>query len=208
MGVALEYGTIHKCARVALVGVAADILLNVAAVARCKLPFKSGRESGASASAEPGIEHGLDNLVRGHLRKHFAERRIAVACYVFFDVFGINNAAVPERYTHLVLVECGLAERGRDFAALYRRIVVDQALNGTSLKQVLLDDFGDILGGHSGVENAFRIDYHNGTECTQTEAAGVYKLYFLGKFSFFKLRGERFPYGGTAGGGTAGTRAD
>ena len=66
MRITFQYGTVHECARVTLVGVTADILL-VRIVALGQLPLESGRETGAAAASQTAVQKNLDDIVGGHL---------------------------------------------------------------------------------------------------------------------------------------------
>ena len=55
MGVALQNGTVHERAGVALVGVAADVFLIRLVVRPQSVHFTAGREAAAAASAQAGI---------------------------------------------------------------------------------------------------------------------------------------------------------
>ncbi len=101
--VALEYGTIHECARVTLVGVTGYVF-HIALRFICKFPFKTGREAAAATSAKPGFLNSIDNLFGRHFCKSFCECLITVDADVFIDVFGVNRAAVTE-YESLLFLE-------------------------------------------------------------------------------------------------------
>ena len=71
-----RHAAVHKCAGVALVGVAAYIFLHIAAVARGKLPFAAGGETCAAAAAQAGVQDRLDDVVRRHFSEHLAQRDV------------------------------------------------------------------------------------------------------------------------------------
>ena len=65
--VALKNGAVHKCAGVALVGVADNIFL-VSVICCGEAPFKTCGESAAASAAKTRILNNLNNLGGSHLR--------------------------------------------------------------------------------------------------------------------------------------------
>ncbi|CCX42659.1 putative uncharacterized protein [Clostridium sp. CAG:1024] len=208
VGVAFQHGAIHERARVALVGVADDIL-GVASVVRGKLPLHAGREACAAAAAKAGGFHEVDDLLRRHAREHFAERLIPVHADIFFDVLGIDDAAVAERNAHLGLVESRIGQR-RDLVFCVARggLVVHKVIDDATLEQMLLDDLGDILLRDAAVERTLGIHNHDRAECAQAEAARLHDLDLVGKAVCGQLFFQVFADRRAAGRGTAGTAAN
>ena len=60
--IALQNRTIHKRARIALIGVAADVFL-IRLICSRERPFHTGREAAAAASTQSGILIDFDNSV-------------------------------------------------------------------------------------------------------------------------------------------------
>ena len=89
MRIAFQNGTVHKRARVAFIGVAADVLL-IRLVRRRKAPLEARREARAAAAAQTGGLHDVNNLLRGHLGEHLTEGLIAVDRDVFIDVLRVD----------------------------------------------------------------------------------------------------------------------
>ena len=195
MGVAFKNGTVHECAGVAFVSVTADILL-VRSVCCCKAPLETGGEAAAASAAETGILDNLNNLLRGHFGENLTESSITVHSNVLFDDFGVDNAAVTKSNTVLSLVESGVAE-GSGLALcssllldLFGNIVIDQSLDYTTLVEMLANDVNNILSGNVLIENAFGINYNNGTKCAKTETTGLNDLYLFGKTLSGELLGK------------------
>ena len=176
VGIALENGTVHERAGVAFVGVAADILL-ICVVACGEFPFQTGGEARAAAASQTGVEHGLDDLLGGHLGEDLAQSGITVVSDIIVDLFGIDNAAVSQSDALLLLIESSLVE-GLD-GVLFNGLLIEQTGHDTALVQMLLNDLGNILQLYHGVEGAFRINDHDRAESAKTEAAGGDDVDFL-----------------------------
>ena len=125
---------------------------------------------------------------------------------VFLDVLGVDNAAVTECETVLFLVECSFGE-GLDAFVGYS-FLVEEFLNGIAADEMFFNDTRNLVYFNLGIESAFRINDHNRTECTKTEAAGFYDLDLICEVVRSKLRFELFDYLHGAGRSTAGTAAN
>ena len=204
--VALENGAVHECTRVALVGVAADVLFLILGGSR-KLPLQTRGEAAAAAAAETGVDQRLDDVRRLHLGQNLAERLITVYADILVDDLGVDDAAVAERNAVLLLIEGRLGQRG-DGVMVAGLLVVLEAGNGTALEQVLLDDLGDVFGLDHAVEGAVGINDHDRAERAKTEAAGRDELDLLGQPLLCQLFFESILQRHASGGGTARTAAD
>ena len=107
MRVALQYGSIHKCARVALVRITYDIFFFFLLVCG-KLPFYAGRKSTAASSAKTCVFHGFNDIFRFHFGQNLAQGLITAVSDVFVNVFRINPTAVSKSNTHLLREEIKL----------------------------------------------------------------------------------------------------
>ena len=170
VGVALEDGTVHERAGVALVGVAADVL-DVALRGLGKRPLSAGGEARAAPAAQAGGEHLVDDVVGRHGGEDLFERGIVARRDGFLDVLRRDEAAVAEGDTHLLLIEGRLAE-GDDAAVLVHGALIEELLDDVSaFYKVLFDDGLGVLGRHLGIEGALGIDDHDGAEGAEAEAA-------------------------------------
>ena len=176
VGVAFQDGTVHEGTGVAFVRVTADELLRCV-IALGEFPLEARRETGAAASAEAGVEHDLDDVVRSHLLQDFLQGDITVHRQIFIDALRVDEAAVLERDSLLDLVEARVVQRGdllvQDF------VLVDQTFHDTALQEVLFDDFGDVIDRDTAVEDIAGVDDHDGAEFAETEAAGLNDLDFI-----------------------------
>ena len=206
MRVALQDGAVHERARVALVGVAADELL-VGLGGRRELPLHAGGEARAAAAAQAGLEHDVDDLLRGHLGEDLAQGLVAVKGDVLLDVLRVDDAAVAQRDALLLLVEVYVVE-GLDGVVLLDGLLVEQLLDDAALDEVLVHDAGDVLHGHVGVERALRIDDNDRAGLAQAEAAGADNLHFLVQTLLGKLLFKLLDDLSGVGGRTARTTAD
>ena len=142
MGIAFQHRAIHKRAGVTLVRVADHIFLR-RFVGGGQRPFASGGETAAAASAQAGIGHDLDDLLRGVFGQTFAQRLIAVVGNVFFQRFGVDHAAVAQRHPHLFFVKIGFVQRFD--LVLTHCFIIQQTGDDAPFQQMLRHDFGDIL---------------------------------------------------------------
>ena len=124
--IALDHRAVHERAGVALVRVADEVLLVALRVAR-GVPLEPGGEARAAASGEAGDLDLLDHLLRRH-REDLADRLVAIHRLVGRDVLGVDEAAVPQRDTRLLLQELlvvrrnlqvGQLRKGRTILVLY-----------------------------------------------------------------------------------------
>ena len=107
--VALHEIAVHERARVALVGVA-DEVLGLALGVEEELPLEAGREGRAAASPEAGVLHLLDHVHRLHLQRP-RQAFVAAASDVVLDAVGVGDAAVRHQPPHLPAPELERIER-------------------------------------------------------------------------------------------------
>ena len=176
MRIAFKNGTIHECTGVTLVSITYDIFLR--SFVRCaESPLASCGESAAASSAESGIGHAFDNVLGSHLCEGFTECCITVHSDILFDVLGIDNTAVSQSDTLLSFVETSLGQSCLHilFCALVG-VIVYKTLDGTALKQMLLNDLGNIRYFYTAVESSVGINDDDRTERTKSEASCLNKL--------------------------------
>ena len=209
MGVTFEKGSVHECTGVTFVGVTDNVLL-IGDRRLGERPLTTGREAAAAASAQTGIEDFLDNVIGRHLGQNLFQCEVTVACDVFVDVFRIDDTAVTECNTLLLLVECSIVEGNgcRIGLLFFAGIGVNKAFNDTTLEQVFFNDFGDIFLLDHGVEGSLGINDHDRAECAETETTGHNDLDFIFKTLCLQFSCERVTKRDTAGRSTAGTAAD
>ena len=170
VGVALQDAAVHKGAGVALVGVAAGELLPVGADGVVgELPFLACGESGAAAAAQTGGLDQVDHLLGLHLGEDLAQRLISADADVFVDVFRVDDAAVAQGDTLLMLVEFRVRQRGR--YALFVGLLVQEPLHDPTLDDMLGDDLLDVVFLDVGIKCTLRIDQDDGTHGTKAKAA-------------------------------------
>ncbi len=161
--------------RVALVGVAADVLLHVAAVAGRKAPLHRSGSRHRRVRADRNPERS-DNLVRRHLGQRLTQCGIAVHADILLDVLGVDHAAVAQCHAQLGLIEHGIVQRGMLILLVLggsRLLVVNQTFNHSSLEQVLVHDLHHVIGGNMAVKGSVRVYDDNGTEGAKAEASGL-----------------------------------
>jgi len=176
VGVALKDAAVHERARVALVGVAADVLYRRRSGR--ELPLEAGREAGAAASAEAGLRDDIDDLFRRHLCEDAAEGLVTVDGYVLVDVFGVYDAAVAKRDAGLLFIEFRLGEVRDDF----RRVLlgVEKTLHDPALDYMLGNYLADIVRGDARVHRALGVHDDYRPKLAEAEAARLDHLDLVG----------------------------
>ena len=207
MRVAFENGTVHECTGVALVCITYNVFLACGLVGG-ELPLSSRREACAATTAETGREDCIYNLLRLHLRKNLAERLIAVRADIFVNAFGVDYAAVAESNAVLLFIELRIGEGVNRFGYAFVRFLVKKSFNKSSLEEMLLNDFFDIVNLDVRIECAFGIDNHDRTVCAKSETTRLNYLDLIRKTCELKLFCHRLAYRDAAGRCTARTAAD
>ena len=203
--VALEHGAVHEGARVALVGVAEDVL-DVALLLLGEAPLEARRESGAAASAQARGQDLVDDLLGGHLGERLDEGCVAVAGHVVFDAQRVDQTRVAQHDLDLAVEELHVVHLGDRL--LGAGSVAHEARYDAPLEQVLLDDLGDV--GHLDVlvEDAVGVDERHRAHGTRAQATGLDDLDLVGQALLLQLLGERGTDGQGAGGDATAARAD
>ena len=203
MRIAFEDGSVHKSARVAFVGVAADIL-DVAFGLLCKLPLKTGRESSAAASAQSGFLDYVNDVITRKFGKALCKSLITVERDILVDVFGIDNAAVAKGDTLLLFVEIYLVER-TNLVTFVNAALIEQIPDDAALEKMLVNDALNIIDLYVAVEGSLGVYDYDRTCFAKTEAARVDNAHFLFKTGFSDLFVEFFDYVPRAGRRASGT---
>ena len=207
--VALKYRAVHKRAGVALVRITYNIFLR-SLIRRAQSPLSARGEAAAASAAKARIGNALNNVLRSHFGQNLTESGVAVHSYVFVNIFGVDNAAVTKNNAILRFIESGVAKGNiaLDFISYVAGIVINQALNNTAFKQVLLNYFLNVLWGYSAVKSTVRINDNNRSQSAETETACLYELYLVRKSAAFNILSKRLLNIVASRRGTAGTAAD
>ena len=207
MRVTFENASVHECTRVAFVSVTAYIfLIGIRNDSSGEFPLHTCGESTAATASQTGIQNCLDNIFRLHFVYYFCKSFIAVSCDIFVNIFGIDDTAVSQSNTVLLLVETCFVQ-GLDSLVSYC-FIIEQFLDRIAFDQMFFHNLRHMLCLDSGIERAFRIDNHNRAKGTQTETAGLDNLNF-----FLQTIGDKFLFQSIGnchrtGRGTACTAAD
>ena len=177
MGIAFQRRTVHVRARVALVRVADHVLLALRLLRR-GLPLHASREARAATTAETGLLHLFDDLLRRHLEENLLERLVAVTRNVILNLLGIDHAAVAKNDTELLLVERDVRLSVR---ILRLRGIVAETANDAALHEMFGDDLLDVLDLDVDVERALRHDLDDRTLLAETETARLENLNLAGE---------------------------
>jgi hypothetical protein len=156
MRVAFQDAAVHERAWVALVCIA-DHVLWAALHPAGERPFASRRKARAAPSAQPGVGHLFDNLLRRHFSQDFTQRLITVNGKVILDVIGVNLSTVTKDDSDFFGAQRTefLVHNGLDFLA--------ETLDNASFKKMLLDQIGNIVHAHPAIVHSLRIHHHFGT---------------------------------------------
>ena len=177
VGIAFQRRTVHVRARVALVRVADHVLLTLRLLRR-GLPLHASREARAATTAETGLLHLFDDLLRRHLEENLLERLVAVTRDVILDLLGIDHAAVAKNDTELLLVERDVRLSVR---ILRLRGIVAETADDAALHEMFGDDLLDVLDLDVDVKRALRHDLDDRTLLAETETARLENLNLAGE---------------------------
>ena len=75
-----------------------------------KLPFTSGGETCAAATAKSAFTDSVDYFLRLHFRQNLDERLVTVVSDVLVDVFGVDYAAIAKSDAGLLFVKVGVGK--------------------------------------------------------------------------------------------------
>lgn len=153
-----------------------------------------------------GVLDYLDDLVRGVFGQALCESLIAVHGYVFVDIFGVDDAAVAQRDSLLLLIELSLVEALDGVAG--HGVVIEQVLDYSALDEVLVNYLGDVLNLYLAVERTLGIDNDYRAQGAQTEAACPDDLDFVCETFLGDLLFKLGNYFCAVRRSTAGTAAD
>ena len=188
VGIAFERGAVHVSAGVALVGVTDHVLLALRLL-HSELPLHTGGEARAAATAETRLKHLIDDLLGRHLKENLLESLVTVAGDIILDLLGINDAAVSQNDTVLLLIERNVSV-GYELLGLIG--IVAETRNDAALNKVLGDDFLNVLGLNLNVERTLRKNLNERTLFAETETAGNDYLNLLGETGGLEFLLEHF----------------
>ena len=104
MRIALDNGSVHECAGISLVGIT-DKILCLALRLSCGVPLEPRREACTATSGKTRNLDFFNNLFRRHCFEPLFECLIAVLGRVLINNLGINNSAVTQCNSCLLLNE-------------------------------------------------------------------------------------------------------
>ena len=165
--VALEDGAVHERARVALVGVADEVLLVVLGLAG-ELPLDAGREPGAAAAAQARVGDLFDDPLGRLLGERHPGGLVTADGEVGVDGLGVDHPDVAERDARLQPVEPDVVPVADALAGL--RVLVEELLDRLAALEVPLDDRGDVPGLEVAVQRVVA-EHHDGAHRAQAVTA-------------------------------------
>ena len=159
----------------ALVGVADHVFLLAGALGSY-LPLETGGETSAAASSQTGLLDSLDGLL-GSALEHLGQCLVTVAGYVLVYILGIDESAVTQSDTELLLIEAHVLRIADMLPGV--GVLVEQTGDLAALDHVLLYDLLGILGLDICVEGIVWNHLHDRTFLTETEAACHHYLHVV-----------------------------
>ena len=153
--ITLQHAPVHEGARVALVGVADDILAGRVGLGDGG-PFEAGRIPRPAPPAQPALGDGRDDLLRAHFAQNIPHRPISLGRNVGLDPVRIHQTTVLQHDGNLVGEE-GMAQVA--------------AFEVTRLALEFGDDPGGVLGTNPLVEHVLRVRGDQWTFATELDAA-------------------------------------
>ena len=191
--------------RAALEQYKADLVKRQQEAAAAAAKAKAEADAKAAAAAKSGIQENLDNVVRRLLGKNLCKSLISAGTDVLVDILGIDDTAVAESHTILLLVEIRLVHR--DDAVRGNRLLIEILGYDVTVYKVLGNNLRNMLNRHVSVESGFRINDNDRAESAEAVAAGAYDANVVLETVLLdfvvKCNDDVF----TVGGSTAGTAA-
>ena len=132
---------------------------------------------------------------------------ITVYGNIFLDVFGINNTAVSQSDSELLLIEVGFGQ-GNDCIVVNNGFLIQKITTDNAVSEVFLNNTLYAFRVDLGIEITLGINDHDRAERTQTEAAGAYNENLVFKTILFQGLIQCFQNLLAAGRSTAGTAAN
>ena len=193
MGIAFQGRTVHVGTRIAFIRIANHVLFTLG-LASGKLPLEPRRESGTAATAKTGFGNNIHDVFGLHGGEDLLNCRIAIASDVIGYLLRINEAAVAQHNTNLLLVERNSHRSGKAFSLF---VIVEQAVNDAPLHEMLVHNFLGVFRFYFYIEGVFGQDLNNRSLFAETKTSSTNELDILRdagnlKFRFDKLFLEFF----------------
>ena len=166
VGVALHNGAVHKCAGVALVAVADDVLL-LGLLLSSALPLAARGESAAAAAPESRVRDGLADFLSGHLEEGLFKAGVAALGDILLNILGVAAAAVFQHHPVLLFVEGDILLPGIGHAVQ----VVYQPVDDLSAENRLFQNLVAVLRLDMDVHDAHGLDMNQRTHLAKAVAA-------------------------------------
>ena len=177
VGVAFHDAAVHKCARVAFVGVADDVFFGSFFNAR-QIPLFAGGKAAAAAPAQAGLHNFFAYFFIGHLRIGALGLGITAVGDVFVDILGVDAAAVMQQNAFLLGIK---RDFGRGFAVLVGvRVHIQQTFHRLAFHNRFFHDFGHVFGFDVRIKNIIDTDQRTGG--AEAAAAADADVIFMAAF--------------------------
>ena len=196
MWIALEDRSVHKSARIALIGVADQVFRFATRLGR-ELPLEAGEEPGAAASSQARALDLIDDVLGGHGRQNLAQRLIAAAGDILFDILWIDESTVAQSDAQLLPIEGDLFIVWD--CLMSEGFFVGQPLDHAPLHQGLFDNVFSVGSLNLAVKDPLRVHYHHRSHRAEAATPCLDNTNFLIQPSPNDLRSQRLYHRGRAG---------
>ncbi len=208
VGIGFDDAPVHKCTGISFIGVADHVTDFLPALRSGSggLPFHTGGESAASATAYSGSDDLADHILGWHRCQDGPERLISIPGDIVIDVFRIDQSFIPQSDQLLFAEKADLIHRGIDSAG--DGIPIHQTFHGISADQMAVDDLRDVGFADLLIENAIGLRDHDRTFGAESIAAGAHNQNLRIQSPIADGGGKGIPHIESSGGDAAGAGAD
>ena len=171
VGIALQQAAVHKCARIALIGVTDHELAPVPghSLQTC-LPFHARGEARAAAASEARVLDNGHHVLPTHAVKGLGQGRVAVPGHVGFQGGEFHLAAVAQCDADLALKETDVLHFRHMDAHVVVKICI--LLADLIVHQMLQHHVLHLFRVHFGVEHAVRLNQDHGAQGAGAHTSG------------------------------------
>ena len=181
VGIALQQAAVHKCARIALVGVTDHELAPVPGHGlHARLPLHARGEACAAAAPEARVLDNGHHVLLTHAVKGLGKGRVTVPGHIGFQGGEFHLAAVAQGDADLALEETDVLHFRHMDAHVVVKICI--LLADLIVHQVLQHHVLHLFRVHFRVEHAVRLNQDHGAKCAGAHTAGDQHLHLVLQF--------------------------
>ena len=165
--ITFHYGAVHKCAGVALIAVADDVLHGSVLVSCNLRPLFAGGEARAASAAQTRLRYLGNYLVRSHVKQRLFKCGISAFGYIFLGTLGVYMAAVLEGDVKLLFVKRYVLLMNVAFAFF----TVEKAVYDLVTENGFFDYLLAVINRNLCIHKAHRLYTHQRPHLAESEAA-------------------------------------